>query len=111
MRRALGSPNIADTEGVGTRLGGVLCMSGYLPRPHAFKCDENPPQVLICHGSADPMVKFQYAEATRDQLSAANVDVSFETYWGMEHCACREEIDDVGGWLEARLSVSTASGD
>ena len=101
----------ASAEGTGTRLAGVLCMSGYLPRAHAFKCDDNPPQVLICHGDADPMVKFQYAEATRDQLAAAAVDVLFETYRGMEHCACREEIDDVGRWLEARLPVSIASGD
>ena len=95
----------ADTEA----LAGVLCMSGYLPRAGAFECDAEPPPVLICHGDADPMVKFQYAEATRDKLAAAGVDVSFERYWGMEHCACGEEIDDVGAWLEARLPATTTT--
>eukprot|EP00937_MAST-01D_sp_MAST-1D-sp2_P004664 g4664.t1 len=87
---------------------GVLCMSGYMPRPGAFKCDAEPPPVLFCHGDADPMVKFEYAEAARDALASAGADVTFERYRGMEHCACREEIDDVGAWLEARLPATGA---
>lgn len=97
----------------GTPVAGVLCMSGYLPdfatiaalEPTAErkKALEDLP-VLLCHGSADPMVDFQQAVRTRTALRELGLqNVEMRTYEGMGHEICLEELDDVEAWLKSTL--------
>jgi len=103
-------------------------MSGYLPRPSEFavhKANANTP-VLFCHGDEDDVVQIQCARS-RDagltqtnagaRASAARVKeagatrVDFKTYRGMEHSACRAEIDDVIAFVRAVVSDLESDGD
>ncbi|CAI5736392.1 unnamed protein product [Hyaloperonospora brassicae] len=86
-----------------TALGGVISMSGYLPRFSSFQlCPEtaNVP-LLMCHGEQDPVVRFEYGSMSREKLEAVGVkDVEFHSYPDMEHSACMEELSDVTKWLQ-----------
>ena len=88
-------------------LAGVLCMSGYLPRSATFApCAATTAAAvptLMCHGDADPMVQFKWAEASRDKLQQQGLDVEFVAFPGMEHSACEEELQLVAQWLLRQL--------
>ena len=90
-----------------SRLAGVLVMSGYLPKEHAFSLSEhgkNTP-VLHCHGSADPLVLPQFAEESRAKILTAGHAAGYElkTYRGMAHSANMQEIADAVHWLGGLL--------
>lgn len=85
---------------------GVLMMSGYVPRSHSFAPTDagKGTPVLMCHGDRDMVVKFAWAEMSRDLMREKGVkDVQFKRYRGMEHSATEQELDDVQDWLLARL--------
>ncbi|KAG6579848.1 Acyl-protein thioesterase 1 [Phytophthora cinnamomi] len=86
-----------------TVLGGIVAMSGYLPRSGSFQFAPETADVplLMCHGEQDPVVRFDYGKMSKEKLEAAGVkDVEFHTYPDMEHGACMEELDDVTKWLQ-----------
>lgn len=94
-------------------LGGVVAMSGYLPKPDAWKAGlteagkQTP--VLQCHGDEDPMVRLEWAEAAYQAMQDQGVrDVQFKLYEGMPHSATMEELQDVLSWLCDALSEDRA---
>jgi len=94
-------------------VAGVVCMSGYLPNQAAIAAALPPASrplalaelpVLLCHGTADPMVSLDAAKRTRDALEELGLQrVELREYHGMAHAVCEEELDDVADWLRATL--------
>uniref|UniRef100_M4C0G3 Phospholipase/carboxylesterase/thioesterase domain-containing protein n=1 Tax=Hyaloperonospora arabidopsidis (strain Emoy2) TaxID=559515 RepID=M4C0G3_HYAAE len=86
-----------------TVLGGVVSMSGFLPRFSSFQVSPETANVplLMCHGEQDPVVRFEYGKMSKEKLETAGVkDVEFHSYPDMEHSACMEELSDVTKWLQ-----------
>jgi len=92
-------------------LGGVVAMSGYMPKPDAWKAGltdaGRATPVLQCHGDQDPMVRLEWAEAAYQAMQDEGVkDVQFKLYEGMAHSATMDELQDVLDWLCDALSES-----
>lgn len=89
------------------RLAGVLVMSGYLPKGHAFALSDHGKvtPVLHCHGTADPLVLPQFAEDSRKHVLEAGHAGGYElrTYRGLAHSANMQELMDVVQWLDKVL--------
>ncbi|ETK93605.1 hypothetical protein L915_03242 [Phytophthora nicotianae] len=86
-----------------TVLGGIIAMSGYLPRYASFQFAPETVDVplLMCHGEQDPVVRFDYGKMSKEKLETAGVkNIEFHSYPDMEHGACMEELDDVTKWLQ-----------
>ncbi|OWZ01555.1 Acyl-protein thioesterase [Phytophthora megakarya] len=87
-------------------LGGIIAMSGYLPRASAFQLTSETAEVplLMCHGEEDPVVRYDYCTMSKEKLEAAGVkNIEFHSYPVMQHGACMEELDDVTKWLQCVL--------
>ncbi|CAJ1394811.1 unnamed protein product [Effrenium voratum] len=86
------------------RLAGVVCMSGYLPFTRTFATSPEAAQVpvLHCHGSADGVVRLDWAEAGAERLRQLAVPLEMRLY-DMGHSACEEELDDVAEWIAERV--------
>jgi len=84
------------------RLGGVMALSTYLVAPDALAVDASAANrgvpIFMSHGSADPIVRFQWGEASKRLLEAAGYAVEWHTY-PMEHSVCLEEVRAIGAWL------------
>eukprot|EP00439_Symbiodinium_sp_Y106_P056095 s1120_g7.t2 len=88
------------------RLGGVVCMSGYLPFARTFvpSPDASSTPVLHCHGSADQVVRLSWAHAGRKRLEEVGISLDWRVYEDMGHSACDEELDDVASWIADRIA-------
>lgn len=88
------------------QLAGVCCMSGYLPKDHAFELSEAAKKTPVAHfhGTDDPTVKIEWARQSQEKLTAMGLETYglFE-YKGMGHSACPEEFADVEKWLQEVL--------
>ena len=84
------------------RLGGLACMSGYLPlaaTTAAERSDANRlTPIFMAHGSRDAMVPIARGTASRDALTALDYTVEWHEY-PMEHSMCMEEVTDLNRWL------------
>jgi phospholipase/carboxylesterase len=84
------------------RLAGIMALSTYLIAPdkladEASAANRGVP-IFMAHGTADPVVRFQWAEASKRMLEAAGYAVEWHAY-RMEHSVCLEEIQAIGAWL------------
>jgi len=88
------------------RLGGILALSTYLPLRDAVAGEVSPANrdlpILMCHGTADPIVPLALGERSRDILEGLSYPVEWRAY-PMQHQVCAEEIADISRWLAARL--------
>jgi phospholipase/carboxylesterase len=88
------------------RLAGVMALSTYLPLPErladeASEANRDLP-ILMCHGTADPVLPLQMGEVSRDRLIAAGYPVEWKAY-PMQHQVSLAEIADISGWLARQL--------
>lgn len=104
-------------------VAGIVALSTWLPLRAKLVAPYLPSHasslpILVCHGTADPVVRFEYGQRSAKFLRAGGdggagvgcgeyreVDgkikgVKFEQYPGMPHSACPQEIEDIGEWLE-----------
>ena len=84
------------------RLAGIMALSTYLIAPdkladEASAANRGVP-IFMAHGTADPVVRFEWAEASKRMLEAVGYAVEWHTY-RMEHSVCLEEIQAIGAWL------------
>ncbi|OAA61637.1 acyl-protein thioesterase 1 [Niveomyces insectorum RCEF 264] len=102
------------------RLAGVVAMSTYLllsakleatyiPQPAAANVNAQLP-ILMCHGTADPVVPMQLGQLSRDTLRRLGYPVEWKEFAGMAHSACPEELDDVEAFLHKVLPPTAADG-
>ena len=90
----------------GTRLGGLIALSGYLPlsahlgaERHAANHDV---PVFMAHGTDDPVVRLERGLQSRDLLTGLGYDVDWHTY-PMQHSVCGEEVVDIARFLQRVL--------
>ncbi|KAK9810851.1 hypothetical protein WJX73_002185 [Symbiochloris irregularis] len=84
-------------------VGGILGLSSYLPlhmAPTIVAPENKDTKVLMCHGTADPVVKYEYGQISVEKLKAAGAKVDFKSYPGIGHSVCPEEMFEVAAfWM------------
>jgi len=90
------------------RLAGILALSTYLVAAdklatEAAAANRDVP-IFMAHGTADPMIRLEWAEASRAALQASGYQVYWHTY-RMEHSVCLEEIQAISAWLQRVLAA------
>lgn len=88
------------------QLGGVICLSGWLPLnksfPGAMKCPDTL-QILQCHGDCDPLVSFKWGQMTASILNTLLKKPEFKSYRGLLHSSSEEELRDVKEFISNSL--------
>jgi phospholipase/carboxylesterase len=89
------------------RLAGIIALSTYLVDGDTLAVEASAANralpIFMAHGTADPIVRYQWGEASRRALDAAGHRVEWHSY-RMEHSVCLEEIVALGAWLAGVLS-------
>ena len=84
------------------RLGGLVCMSGYLPLAASTAAERHDANALVpifmAHGKRDPMIALDRASASRNALTTLGYAVDWHEY-PMEHSVCAEEVEALNAWL------------
>ena len=83
-------------------LAGVVGLSGYLPLADMLENERQAANqqtpIFLAHGSMDPVVTINRAEASRDKLQSLGYQVSWHTY-PMPHSVCAQEVFDIANYL------------
>jgi phospholipase/carboxylesterase len=86
------------------RLAGIVALSTYLPFKTRLQAEVSQTNrdlpILMCHGSADPVVSIELGQMSRDTLKDHGYEVEWHAY-PMGHEVCLPEIQQVGRWLQA----------
>ena len=89
-------------------LGGVLALSTYLPLGGSTAAELTPAgkrtPVFMAHGTDDPVLRFDWGQASCKALQALGVPVDWHAY-PMPHSVCAEEVRDIAGWLTQRFAA------
>ena len=84
------------------RLAGVIALSTYLVAADRLASEAGAAnrglRIFMAHGTADPIVRYAWGEASCRTLEAAGYPVEWHSY-GMPHSVCMEEIAALGAWL------------
>ena len=84
------------------RLAGIIALSTYVVAVDKLATEASAANsglpIFMAHGTADPVVRPEWGEASRRALEAAGYPVEWHTY-GMPHSVCMEEIVAIGAWL------------
>jgi phospholipase/carboxylesterase len=84
------------------RLAGILALSTYLVQadklPAEAAAANRDVPIFMAHGSADPVVRFEWGLASRRALEANGNPVEWHEY-PVEHSVCLEEVRSIGLWL------------
>ena len=83
-------------------LGGIICLSGYLPKYNTFPQERTAAnqgtKIFMAHGLYDPIVSIDLASHSCDTLINLNYNVSWHTY-PMQHMVMPQEINDINAFL------------
>lgn len=91
------------------KLGGVICISGLLPRskdyPAALSSLASRQRILITHGTRDDIISLERAEETYAPLKAAKVPYEFKVYDKPHSFHLQQEVpyleETLKGWVES----------
>jgi predicted esterase len=96
------------------KLAGIVALSGYLAMPKkiaslATELGKSSP-IFWGHGESDDVVKFSWAERSRDVLEKELQvkSLEFHSYRGVQHSASMEELSDLKAWLEKVLPAEAS---
>jgi phospholipase/carboxylesterase len=88
------------------KLAGLMGLSGYLPLVDMAAHERHPANattpIFLAHGTHDPVVTLERAEASRAELVELGYAVQWHTY-PMPHSVCAQEIDDISIFLQSVL--------
>jgi phospholipase/carboxylesterase len=88
------------------KLAGLMGLSGYLPLIDMAEHEREPVNaatpIFLAHGTHDPVVTLERAEASRAKLVDLGYQVQWHTY-PMPHSVCAQEIDDISSFLQSVL--------
>ena len=88
------------------KLAGLMGLSGYLPLIDMAAHEREPVNaatpIFLAHGTHDPVVTLERAEASRAKLVDLGYQVQWHTY-PMPHSVCAQEIDDISSFLQSVL--------
>lgn len=79
---------------------GIIALSGYLLNDALPPAKSIP--ILGIHGTADPIIAYNYAEHSRDVLQNAGYSLTWQSY-PIGHGICEEEIAFIANWLKQHL--------
>ena len=89
-----------------SRLAGILALSTYLPIASTLPGERSTANadcpILMIHGTHDPVIALDRAQASRERLESLGYPVQWQTY-PMQHSVCAEEIALISRWLRERL--------
>ncbi len=89
------------------RLAGIMALSTYVPLADTLAAEANPANhavpIFMAHGTADPMIAYARATASRDLLQQQGYALEWHEY-RMQHSVCPQEITDIGAWLRRVLA-------
>jgi phospholipase/carboxylesterase len=89
------------------RLAGAIALSTYLVQadrlPDEAAAANRDLPIFMAHGTADPVVRFEWGDASHRALVANGYRVEWHTY-RMEHSVCMEEIEAIGKWIVRTLA-------
>ena len=84
-------------------LAGLVCLSGYLPLADKLSDERHDANaqtaIFMAHGTQDPVVAIERAQASAQQLHALGQPLQWKTY-PMPHSVCLEEIRDIANFLK-----------
>lgn len=88
------------------QLGGIICLSGYLPLHNLLikekSINNQSIPIFMAHGLFDHIVSINLAKHSCDTLLNLNYNISWNTY-GMQHTVINEEITDIEKFLKKIL--------
>ena len=91
----------------GERLAGIMALSTYVPLADQLAKEASPANhgvpIFMAHGTADPMIAFARAQASRELLMQKAYAIEWHEY-RMQHSVCPEEIAAIGAWLRRVLA-------
>ncbi|ORX48217.1 Phospholipase/carboxylesterase [Hesseltinella vesiculosa] len=90
------------------KFGGIIACSTWLGMAEKMKtmgaeANKKTP-ILMCHGDADPVVRYQFGEESANKLKSYGYSVNFKTYPGMPHSACPDEIQEIAMFIKKYVS-------
>ena len=95
------------------RLAGIMALSTYLPLESSLEAEASAANravpILMVHGSEDPVIPVQLADASQRTLASRGYPVEWHTY-PMPHAVCAEEVAEIGAFL-ARVLGEGGSGE
>ncbi|KAG9311876.1 Phospholipase/Carboxylesterase-domain-containing protein [Chiua virens] len=115
---------LTDRGNGGWKLGGVVSLSSWIPLQEEFVKTASPhlrdTPVLMCHGTADPLVPFKLGRRSSEILNSLGLPVLgdsaltdegklpspgliFRSYDGLEHSACTQTILDLRQFMKRVL--------
>lgn len=88
------------------KLGGLLCLSGYLPLEASFEAERSEANknipIYYAHGRGDQVIPVTRAQQSLAFLQKHGYDVEWHEY-DMPHSVCMEEITDISNFLKRVL--------
>lgn len=88
------------------KLGGIIALSTYLAMPQKLATEASAANlgipIFMAHGTADPTIRVDWADASRRALETAGYKLDWHTY-PMQHSVSLEEIRDLGAWIRKVL--------
>lgn len=88
-------------------LAGILALSTYLPLHTSIFTEltaaGRATPILMCHGLYDNVLPLALGSSSRDGLRQLGCQVEWRDY-PMQHQVCAEEVDEIAGWMRARLT-------
>lgn len=82
-----------------------MSLSGWLAlkdEPLFSEANKQTP-LLMCHGTSDPVVQYEYGVGSHKLLEAAGANVTFKSYQWMGHTVMPQELSDVKAFLKKCL--------
>mmetsp|Transcript_27890 Transcript_27890/g.39908 ORF Transcript_27890/g.39908 Transcript_27890/m.39908 type:complete len:237 (-) Transcript_27890:1126-1836(-) len=98
-------------EDASQKLAGILVLSGYLAGANTFKLTEGLEQtpILHCHGTRDPLVRFEMANKSKELLTSKGVcNYSIKSY-PMQHTVIPAELQDALQFLKQILPPDSSA--
>jgi phospholipase/carboxylesterase len=84
------------------RLAGLVALSTYLPLEESLDKEASAANkrtpIFMAHGTQDPVIPVQLADASRRALEGRGYHVEWQT-WPMPHSVCAEEVEALGQFL------------
>ena len=91
-----GGMGVLELARSGAPVAGVVSFHGLLETPMEAAPGAIESQILVCAGSADPMVPPTQIQAFAEEMSRAKADWQIITYGGAGHAFTDRAVDDLG---------------
>ena len=94
------------------RLGGIMCLSGYLPLHETLTQETSEEtrttRIFQAHGTQDTVLPYEMGRRTAQALTKAGYAVDWHEY-PMGHQVCSDELREIGDWLTEVLDCAICS--